>query len=444
MNNTISSFVDLRVMYNTNEERKIENLSSLYNDRTILYKTIKSLIDDHINESEIRNKVLLLKPNWVRHNEKKSDELCLCTNENFILTTVEVVLQKQPKFIIIGDAPIQGCIWPQLLSDKFYKNVMQLSKRYDIPITIYDFRRVTFDPLLNKSTKERRPLSEYLIFDLGKDSHLEPISTNENIFRVTSYNPDRLAESHKKGIHKYCITKKLFEADTIISLPKVKTHQKAGITCALKNLVGLNGDKDYLPHHRIGGTEDGGDCYPGKNILRSWSEHTLDAANRRQGKKLYKFLTYTSAILWKLSNPKKTQDLAAGWYGNDTTWRMVLDLNRIAVYGKADGTISQKPQRNVYSLCDGIIGGQGNGPLKPEPLPLGVISLTNNSGLNDICIATLMGFDYKKIPLLTNLKINLSLPDKEFFIDGKTIGLEDLKKYCIKTLPPPGWIDYLK
>ena len=32
------------------------------------------------------------------------------------------------------------------------------------------------------------------------------------------------------------------------SLPKLKTHKKAGITCALKNLIGINGNKEYLPH----------------------------------------------------------------------------------------------------------------------------------------------------------------------------------------------------
>ena len=121
--------------------------------------------------------------------------------------------------------------------------------------------------LRNQVDKNRSSISEYVIFDVGKDSYLEPITNDKkNLFRVNNYDPDRLAESHRAGVHKYCITKELFEADIIFSLPKVKTHQKAGITAALKNLVGLNGDKDYLPHHRIGGTEIGGDCYPTKQM----------------------------------------------------------------------------------------------------------------------------------------------------------------------------------
>ncbi len=69
--------------------------------------------------------------------------------------------------------------------------------------------------------------------------------------------------------------------------------------------------------------------------------------------------------MWKLSFPKKVHYLVAGWYGNDTAWRMVIDLNKIAIYGKQDGTISKTPQLQPHSLCDEIIGGQGDWPLNP-------------------------------------------------------------------------------
>ena len=69
---------------------------------------------------------------------------------------------------------------------------------------------------------------------------------------------------------------KYLEADVIINLPKLKTHQKAGITCALKNLIGINGNKEYLPHHRIGGFELGGDCYPGSSDLKRALEFIHD------------------------------------------------------------------------------------------------------------------------------------------------------------------------
>ncbi len=227
-----------------------------------------------------------MKPNWVIHNKNKNDEFCLRTHDNFLLAALVVILSKKPASVLIGDAPIQGCDWNKMIGESFKDNIVLLNKKYNIPIKIKDFRRVTFDPKQNNPVGERHPLSEYVIFDLGKESYLESISSKRNNFRVKDYETDSLAESHTMGKHKYCITKELFDADVIISISKIKTHQKIGITGALKILVGLNGDKDYLPHHRVGGIGFGGGCYPGKNIFRRVSESFLDNANRKRGKKL--------------------------------------------------------------------------------------------------------------------------------------------------------------
>lgn len=437
-------FVNIETFFPEKQLRTIEYLSNLYTQIPLLKDRIRKVsVGTLDNETIIKGKKILLKPNWVLHNRKNTDEICLKTHNNFLLATVELLLEQKPSKIIIGDAPVQGCNWDKMLSKDFLATIDLLGSKNNIPIIVKDFRRVTFDTTLNNPIKERNPLSDYLIFDLGKDSYLEPISSEKNIFRVTNYDPDRLAESHRKGVHKYCITKELFDADVIISLPKVKTHQKTGITCALKNLVGINGDKDYLPHHRIGGTHYGGDCYPGNNILRLWSEYLLDKANRRQGKKSYKFWVYLSLLLWKLAMPKNVHNLAAAWFGNDTTWRMVMDLNKIVVFGKSDGTIAVEPQRTLFSLCDGIIGGQGDGPLNPEPLPLGIITFTNNSGLNDICMTQLMNFDYKKFPLLSNSIQPLLNNDSEILLNGEKIEFSELTNYSIETTPPPGWVNYL-
>ena len=278
---------------------------------------------------------------------------------------------------------------------------------------------------------------------MQKDSLLEPLSNKNNTFRISYYNPDRLKESHSPGTHKYCISNEFLNADIVISLPKVKTHQKAGITAALKNIVGINGDKDFLPHHRIGGSEMGGDCYPGKNIIRNLSEKARDKANRNIGNYKYKVWVLISYILWNILPVKKTHSLSASWHGNDTIWRMVLDLNKIAVYGKPDGTISDIPQRTVYSLCDGIIGGQGNGPLEPKPLSLGIISFTNDSALNDIAMSILMGYDWQKISLLKNSKNSTDLKIIHILLNTSIVKMDYLKNLSIKTLPPNGWEKYL-
>lgn len=441
----MQGFVNIHSVFSDTHERTIESLQKIYDDHNKMMEIISGISSEYINETNIKGKKVLLKPNWVRHSVKDTDELCLRTNDNFILAALEVVISKSPASVVIGDAPVQGCRWERMITKEFTDSVNEISNKYSIPVEIKDFRRVVFYAKDNKNINNRRPLEDYIIFDVGKESYLEPItSPDKNLFRVTQYNPDRFTQSHTKGMHKYCITKELFEADIVISLPKVKTHQKAGITAALKNLVGVNGDKDFLPHHRLGGSDMGGDCYPGKNYLRYSAELLQDTANRHLGKPAYKFWVRLSAMIWRLSRPKKTDHLAAGWYGNDTTWRMVMDLNKIVNFGKHDGTLSDKPQRLLYSLCDGIIGGQGDGPLKPDPLNLGVVCFSDDSARTDISMATLMGMDVNKIPLLQAAKS--FMPERKITIryNGNEVNLNDLKKDAVKAIPPPGWVNYLK
>jgi hypothetical protein len=438
----MKDFVRLKFLFDS--DRTVAVLKNYYDDYERLSLILSELTKDTFNFDNIYKKKILLKPNWVRHSLKEFDELCLRTNDTFVLAVLLLVLKLSPEKILLGDAPIQGCYWMKMLTNRFVNEINHLSKCYGVPIIIKDFRRMTFNPELNELKIDQKPLSDFLIFNLGYKSLLEPVThKTQNKFRVVDYNSKRMAEAHAPGIHKYCLIKELFEYDIIISLPKVKTHQKAGLTAALKNVVGFNGDKDYLPHHRIGGTKMGGDCYPGRNILRHWAELFLDRANQKQGRMGYKFLRKLASAFWKVSIPGIYHDLFAGWYGNDTTWRMVMDLNKIIIYGKSDGTISSNLQRTVFSLCDGIIGGQGNGPLFPDPLPLGIISFSNNSAINDLCLTSLMNIDYSKIPLIIGASRQANFSNCDIFIDNKLICPEELFKYSINVTPPPGWAGHI-
>lgn len=439
-----SAFVRIKSCFTSEESRSIDNLSKIYADRDQLKIKIKELLDNDFL-LRISDKKILFKPNWVLHSHNVDDEICLRTHDNLLLAAAEIILEQGPSKLTIGDAPIQGCDWKKMRTKEFFDRIAALEQKFHIPIVIKDFRRVVLRPEENEVIKDRRPLSEYLIFDLGKESFLEPVSKeSESNFRVTCYDNRRLAESHRLGVHKYCITKELFDADIVLSIPKIKTHQKTGMTGALKNLVGVNGDKDYLPHHRVGGVDRGGDCYPGKNLLRRMSEWAMDHANRVQGKSIYWFWYYMSRGMWKISKPEPVHQMAAGWYGNDTCWRMVMDLNKIALYGKADGTLSKEPQRTLYSLSDAIIGGQGNGPLDPEPLNLGIISFTNSSPLNDMCMGVLMGFDIQQIYMLRCAQEQMEDQDYKIFFNDNEVHLPDLKMYSVETLPAPGWVEHLR
>jgi hypothetical protein len=48
---------------------------------------------------------------------------------------------------------------------------------------------------------------------------------------------------------------------------------------------------------------------------------------------------------------------------------MVLDLNRALLYGNMDGSWREAGQaKNYLTIVDGIVGGDGNGPLYPAPV----------------------------------------------------------------------------
>lgn len=436
-----TSYVKIETVYKNRAELNLEYLCRQYEDSNLENK-IRILFNDILNENSVREKKILIKPNWVKHCSNENDKWCLCTNEALILVTLKILVEWNPASIIIADAPIQGCDWNKLLSQVFLDKCRFYSETFNVPVIIKDFRKVIYDPVSNEIIKDDRSNDGYVIFDMGEQSFLEPITGSKNKFRVTCYNPDDMAKTHRNGVHKYCIAKDVFDADVVLTMPKMKTHQKAGITNAMKILVGVNGDKAFLPHHRIGSYGHGGDCYPGKNIFRSLSEYFLDNANRNIGKPAHKLLSLISAALWKLSNPSKEQNLAAAWYGNDTVWRMVMDINHIVRYGKKDGTISSDIQRPIYSLCDGIIAGQGNGPLSPKPLPLGILAFSNNSYWMDIVMGYLYLLEIDKVPNLRAAKELIDLEECELIINQKKSSINDLEKYAVEVEMAPGWVNY--
>ena len=252
----MEAYVNIQTAYSNRTELNMESMEVVYRDKEHIKQLIKAVISGRLTKEKIAGKKILLKPNWVLHDKSEKDKICLRTHDAFLLAALELLLEMKPASVVLGDAPVQGCNWERMLSAKFVEKVNHLSEQYKVPVLIKDFRRVSYNPETNQLEQNRNAIEDFIIFDVGKRSYLEEVSDDERSpFRVTNYDPGRLAESHRKGVHKYCITKELFDADVVITVPKIKTHQKAGLTNALKILVGVNGDKDYLPHYSIDGGE---------------------------------------------------------------------------------------------------------------------------------------------------------------------------------------------
>ena len=347
---------------------------------------------------------VLIKPNLVLHQNEGSSGLdCLVTHGSVIRATVEAVLRTDAAEVLVGDAPIQGCDFDALVESMglraWAREQMARDPRFKGP---QDFRRTTGVLVhgVRVAAENLQPMERFTLFDLGGESILEPISNGEDRFRVAWYDHRLLAKTHYPGVHQYLVAREVVEADVIFNLPKLKLHRKAGITCALKNLIGINGNKEYLPHHRLGGSEGGGDNYPGNSPVKRALEYVRDRQNITSSRAASQGLSLLAAVLARTSRSLGDRFGADGsWSGNDTVWRTCLDLNRILLYGRSDGTMSDEIQRRVLHIADAVVAGQGNGPLAPDPLGLGLIVGGNNAAAVDWVGAHLLALDPEKVPL---------------------------------------------
>jgi uncharacterized protein (DUF362 family) len=396
---------------------------------------------------------ILLKPNWVLHGAQNGID-SLVTHQSIIHAILPYVYLAKPKRIIIGDAPLQYCDLDALL--KNYDFSFFLNNASGCPLEIKDFRR-TISTISNKFWKVKEhcaPRDDYYEVGLGQHSLLEPISSDWEKFRVTVYDPRLMWKHHYKGCHNYLIAKDILNADLVINLPKLKTHEKAGVTCCLKNLIGINGNKEYLPHHRKGGSFKGGDAYYGSSMLLGLMEGVWDVANKNRNNALI------FNVLFRLAFKIKALDERLGgsgraegsWYGNDTIWRTCLDLNRILLYCSANGRICNKPVRSVLNLVDAVIAGQGAGPLNPEPLNAHMLLGGVNSAAVDWVAAAMLGYDPQKIPTINNafkpfdFPIVTYQPDEIELVHNSLAQKvnEFVKINMIPAKPASGWENYIE
>jgi uncharacterized protein (DUF362 family) len=390
---------------------------------------------------------VLIKPNWVNHrNRSDAGMTCMVTHPKFVVAATKEVLKNKPSRVIIGDAPIQFCNWDQLATEELRRELTALAASADTSVEIVDFRRCIGRKrrFTDEISSDIRPLSEYALFDLGSQSLVEPLSDPPGRFRVANYDPAKLAMVHQPGVHQYLMTRHAFEVDVVLSLPKLKLHKKVGITGALKNLVGLNGDKDFLPHHRVGGTLEGGDCYPGRSYSRRLAEHFRDIANKHIGRRSYSLWNVLCSSAWALSPRNSEVSLDGSWHGNDTCWRMCLDLNRILLYGRADGTMAEVPQRRIHSLTDAIICGEGDSPLAPEPLGVGAVTFGSCSTAVEIANAALLHIDPNKIALIRESFGPFQWPlirgDVRLRCEGNDVTPDEAARALgVDSRPPDGW-----
>ena len=355
---------------------------------------------------------VVLKPNFIRdfRETQAGHADCLITHGSVIraaLDYVYIALKGQGR-IIIADAPQNDADFDAIRRIAGLDGIRAFYKQHvGFDVGVYDLRpekarkiegiAVGHDPLPGDPRG-------YVKVDLGRRSMFAEVEHLCHLVYGAEYDTNEIRRHHTGGVHEYLISRTVLEADCVINLPKLKTHKKTGITTCMKNLVGINGNKNWLPHHRLGTPTQGGDQFADDAI-----GHRVERQVMAGFRRLFPLLGPLRPIVAKplqslgerVFGDTNVDTIRSGnWYGNDTTWRMVTDLNRILMYADGNGRLQDAPARQMFCLVDGIVGGESNGPLDPTPKATGAVIAGANPVAVDLACARLMGFDYERLPLL--------------------------------------------
>ena len=352
---------------------------------------------------------VLIKPNMVLHkNYKKGEDYTSVVTHpalvRCIVDYVYIALGGRGR-IVIGDAPINSADFEAICQNMGLASLQEIYREKGFSVEVADFRLYTMEKdergvIRNKKTVDSK--DNHMVVRFDSDSLLAEFSDSYKNFRVTEYDGDDMPLRHNAESHEYCVHRSVFESDVLISLPKIKTHHKAGYTCAMKNYIGINGSKDWLPHHRKHSAFEGGDEYLHKSLRKRLKSASWDIRWKLDSVLLQTALrTFERALdASRRIVPFKDPFFEGSWWGNRTISRTVNDLNRAVIYGDKQGTLRDTPQRKILYMVDGIICGEGEGPMGATAKRCNMLVWASNAFAADMVVVTLMGFDHTLIDTL--------------------------------------------
>lgn len=359
-------------------------------------------------------------PNFVvdrRRGERIDDFYSKCTHAAVLRPVLDyaIIGSGNPQLVSFGNSSLQSCDYDRVAEDsgakalgEFYRDVSGTT------LGPVDLRAVVtqwtpFGALVGYSEQNRE---DVVNVDLGAASLLDEFYRDGSRpqLRVTDYDQREMADYHGVGKHIYAVNRRVLEADTLISVPKLKTHEKVGITCALKGTVGSIARKECLAHHRKGSPANNGDEYPRSTPLHNFASALADRVTTLGSDLPANALRVTSKLLYRSLRLGPSGIMAGSWYGNDTAWRMALDIARVLRFARTDGTLANTPQRKHLVVVDGIIGGEGEGPVYPQARHAGIVIFGSDPAWTDYACATAMCFNPTAIPLIAAAVCEMPLP----------------------------------
>lgn len=386
-----------------------------YGDAETIRAFLKPVFDAHPVASVWRPdpaRRVVVKPNWVQEAHEYRPEVWepVITHPALLAALVDITAERMGGVgtISLCDAPNTYADFAAILArGGLQADLERLRARWPrLRLELLDLRREIWrrreEVIVERLANDPDPRG-YVALNLGPDSLFYGFR-GEGRYYGADYD-SRVVRAHHQGTtQEYLLAGTPLICDFFINVPKLKTHKKTGLTGCLKNLVGINGDKNWLPHHTEGAPADGGDEYPDATL-----SSRLETTFKQTGRKLALALPGIGNWLYRkarnagkrLLGDSETTLRNGNWRGNDTCWRMVLDLNRCLLYGTAAGALRQAGSAKPYlGIMDGVIGGEGNGPLCPEPVASGVLIAGDDPAVIDAVACRLMGFDPQALPMV--------------------------------------------
>lgn len=380
-------------------------------DSNVLY----NLLSTELFESIEVGSFVVVKPNWVLESHKKrlGDWEYVVTHPSVITATIDHILNKLGGCgkISIIDGPMTEASFQKILAHYPVEEWRHKANQQGVVFEVVDLRdhewRTQFGVTVERTPLPGDPRGKVVVDLLDEDSEFYGHMKSVRGYYGADYDISETNRAHDGHHNLYSVSKTVIEADVFINIPKLKTHRKAGITACLKNLVGINTYKNYLPHHSEGGPSEGGDQFMCDNINAKLEGPIISYVKQHiiKNELVAKLLSPLRVVAMKLFGASDKTIRNGSWYGNDTVWRMILDLNKILFFADPDGTMrpdNKNNKKKYIAVVDAILAGEGDGPLSPDAKPMNLLISGTNPAAVDVVCASLMGFDPLKIPTICN------------------------------------------
>jgi len=363
---------------------------------------------------------VIVKPNFVTNknfHQKLTGDLLACssTHGSVLRPIIDYALRAcGPRGrVVVVDTPVEGCNVEEVVRALGVQALLEDYRRRGHDVPFYDLRyfrivpRMLLDDVrrfgrswnLGMLVRERLPGDPrgYQTVDLGERSRFHDVERRAGRLSFHRSHLHTPVPHHSHGRHEYALPRTVLEADVVINVAKMKTHKKSGVTLSLKSAIGLCNEKYWLPHYTLGTPAEDGDEFPirpptGVRLVNQLqrlplpgplSDHSLVARAPRLGKP-------QSGLIGGYI-------LEGSWEGNDTIWRTTLDLCDILHHADRQGRLQDRPQRRHLAFVEGLMAGEGEGPLAATPRRAGLLLAGIDPVLVDLASTRLMGFDPQRV-----------------------------------------------